>query len=126
MSFDFDLTYYLSGPMSGYKDFNYPAFDLACAILRERGIKIESPHENPWPKNHTEMVPEALWSHMMNLCIKQLDKCQGIIMLPGWPTSRGAREELMICLDRKYPVYFFDFDTLHSMNGRAENLEHVG
>ena len=125
MSFDYEMTYYLSGPMTGIPDYNYPAFDLAAKILRDSGIKLESPHELERPHNWEEMEPEPLWTHMMNLCFEQIDKCQAVIMLPGWPQSRGARRELHICLDRNFPVYFFDFDTLHSMNGKAENVEHL-
>lgn len=126
MTFDYEKTYYLSGPMTGIPDYNYPAFDLATKILRESGIKIESPHELERPHAWDEMEPEALWTHMMNLCFEQIDRCYGVIMLPGWPQSRGAKRELQICLERNMPVYFFDFDTLHSMNGRAENLANIG
>ena len=103
MSFDFDLTYYVSGPMSGIKDYNYPAFQLAAQMLREQNIKIESPHELPRPAKWDDMEPEALWTHMMNLCMDQIDRCQGIIMLPGWPQSRGAKRELIKCIERNFP-----------------------
>lgn len=126
MSFDFDKTYYVSGPMTGIEDFNYPAFELACKILRGEGIDVVSPHELDRPHGWEDMKPEPLWVHMMNLCIALIDDSQGIIMLPGWPQSRGAKRELVMCLERDFPVYFFDFETLHSMNGRAENVQLLG
>ena len=36
---------YVAGPMRGYVDYNYPAFDSACEVLREAGYDVVSPHE---------------------------------------------------------------------------------
>ena len=113
---DFDLTYYLSGPMSGYEKYNYPAFTAACETLRATGLKIESPHENPWPAAHETMTPDELWSHMMDICIKQMDKCQGMILMKGWPQSSGSRQELQIAMQKNWPVWFYHDYQLTNMN----------
>lgn len=109
---DTHRTYYLSGPMTGYPKYNYPAFEEAAQVLRNTGLEVLSPHENPWPVEHETMPPEALWTAMMDLAHKQMDQCDDIILLRGWPNSRGARLELAYMLDRSIPAevwYFHDY-----------------
>jgi hypothetical protein len=43
MKMRYDL--YLSGPMTGYADKNFPAFVKATRQLRKVGYKVLSPHE---------------------------------------------------------------------------------
>lgn len=114
--FDFELTYYLAGPMSGYEDYNYPAFENAAQILRQTGVKIESPHENPWPENYEAMGESKLWIEMMAITHRQMQKCHGIILLKGWPQSRGARIELQEALLKNQPVWFYHNFQLTNMN----------
>lgn len=38
-------TVYIAGPMSGKKDYNYPAFEAAAAEIRAAGYNVISPHE---------------------------------------------------------------------------------
>lgn len=91
---DHGQVYYLSGPMSGIDEYNYPAFASGAEFLREAGFLVQSPHENPWPEGGAEMHAEELWAHMMVLCEKQMEKCDDIILLPGWYKSRGVTREL--------------------------------
>lgn len=72
---------YLSGPMTGLPDFNYPAFNAEAARLRALGYHVENPAENP---------PQESWEAYMEVCIPQLLTCDTIALLPGWSESRGA------------------------------------
>jgi hypothetical protein len=107
-SFDMELTYYLSGPMSGIEEYNYPAFTDAARMLRDSGVKIESPHENEWPVTSDVMTEAQLWEAMMWVAEAQLGRCQGVILMPGWCHSSGALRELGWAKERKLPVYFYD------------------
>lgn len=107
--------YYVSGPMTGIDDFNFPAFHSACRKLRFAGLTIVSPHELNAPKN---LTGEALWRHMMDLCVLQVAKCQATIFLPGWMTSRGARQELEWGLENDHEFYFWTGTLLVDMNRR--------
>lgn len=116
LGFDFNLTYYLSGPMSGYPDFNYEAFTLVSNVLRGCGLEIESPHENPWPADHESMEEKELWEHMMKLCRTQMKRCHGIILLNGWPQSTGSRQELRWAIMQDWPVWFYDVPNHQILN----------
>ena len=115
-TFDFGRTYYLAGPMSGYEHYNYPAFEDAVRVLRQTGIKVESPHENQWPEDHANMPEGKLWDIMMELGTAQMNRCQGIILLKGGPQSRGARRELSYALEQGWPVHYFHDYQMVNMN----------
>lgn len=72
---------YISGPMTGLPDFNYPAFNAEAARLRALGYHVENPAENP---------PQESWEAYIAVCIPQLLTCDAIALLPGWSESRGA------------------------------------
>lgn len=78
--------YYLSGGMSGHPDLNFPLFHAVTDILRRSGREIVNPAE-------ITTDPDASWHDCMRADIAELVKCTGIMMLPGWQTSRGARLE---------------------------------
>lgn len=115
-NFDFDLTYYLAGPMSGYTDYNYPAFTAAAETLRNTGIRIQSPHEQPWPDDSHKLSEEDLWVEMMNRTNAQLILCAGMILLKGWPQSRGAKAELSVAMEKGWPVWYYNDFQLVNMN----------
>lgn len=108
--FNFDLTYYVSGPMSGYENYNYTFFEEVYDLFSEHGIKIESPHHNPWPENHKELNDGELWLEMMKLAFKQVDNSHGMILLRGWQYSNGAKREVMRMtgIRNEAPFYYFD------------------
>lgn len=81
---------YLAGPMTGYPDYNYPAFDKAARQLRMDGVDVVSPHE--LFKGETGLP----WEHYMREGLKVMLDCDGIALLPGWLDSRGARIETVV------------------------------
>lgn len=80
---------YLSGPMNGLPEFNYPAFNDKASELRARGWHVENPAENPAP-------PCGAWNMYMRMALWQLLSCEAIYLLPGWENSRGACVEYSI------------------------------
>lgn len=75
---------YISGPMTGLCENNYPAFNAAAAKLRTEGWHVENP---------AEAIACDSWEVYMRLAIAQLVTCDAIYLLPGWGYSRGARIE---------------------------------
>lgn len=80
---------YISGPMTGLPDFNFPAFHDAAARLRERGHEVANP---------AEINSEAGgdWHDYLREDIKALCDCTTLALLPGWQNSKGAHLELHI------------------------------
>ena len=93
---------YLSGPMSGLPEFNYPAFNAAAAQLRAAGFHVENPAENPIPECKS-------WEGFMRLAVVQLATCDRIVTLDGWQNSRGARVEVDLGLTLGMDVVDMDF-----------------
>jgi hypothetical protein len=78
---------YLSGPMTGLPDLNFPAFNEAAATLRAQGLEVVNPAEiNP--------SGSVTWEACMRADIKALCDCDAIVLLPGWERSSGANLEL--------------------------------
>jgi hypothetical protein len=80
---------YLSGPMTGIAEWNFPAFHAEAARLRAMGYEVVSPAEvNP----DTSMT----WQQCLRLDIKALCDCDAIALMDGWENSKGAHLELHI------------------------------
>lgn len=108
LDFNFNLTYYLSGPMTGIADFNYPLFEFAAAALRQSGVKIISPIECEKHDPEIHDTEEKVWQWYMDRCQEECAKAHGIILLPGWAFSKGSRQELnWMHGDTGCPTYFF-------------------
>ena len=90
---------YISGPMSGYEDFNCPAFDRAEAKLRKRGWRTINPADHG-------IVPDWSWGDYLRLDIRELSYCDSIYMLNGWASSKGARLERHIAKELGMTVYY--------------------
>lgn len=80
---------YLAGPMTGFEDFNFPAFNSAAAKLRAIGYVVENPSEHG-------VVDDAEWRDYMAYDLTRLGLCGIVAVLPGWENSKGARLEVLI------------------------------
>jgi len=80
---------YLAGPMTGFEDFNFPAFHKMAADLRARGYVAENPAEHG-------VVEGADWTDYMAYDLTRLGLCAQVAVLPGWENSKGARLEVHI------------------------------
>ena len=97
---------YLAGPLRGIKAYNHPAFDKATHNLRLEGHEVFSPAEKdrqlwpnrPWANFTGDMAVDGFTGENMRTVIKAdlnwiADHADGIVFLPGWQNSRGARAE---------------------------------
>lgn len=102
---DFDLKerlqrLYIAGPMTGHADLNFPAFHAAAAEYRKKGAFVINPAEmnggDAEIATSAKMTAEqyhAHWVRCMKKDINALMTCDGVVMLPGWQKSRGAKLE---------------------------------
>lgn len=98
------MRYYLSGPMSGLPDNNFPAFAQACEWLRARGFTIVSPHE----KGSERDTGRSYLSYLKEDTVL-LAACDALILLGGWTNSTGARMELELALTWKFPIFYLSW-----------------
>ena len=79
---------YIRGPMTGFPDLNFPAFNNMAAKLRASGHQVINPAE-------IEHVSDE-WVDCLRLDIIHLMECGSVALLPGWESSKGALLEVHI------------------------------
>lgn len=97
---------YVSGPMSGLPEFNYPAFRAASARLRQFGFTVECPTEIG---TRAGLEPgTATWEDFMREDLRALLDCDAVVTLPGWQRSRGATLECHVAVALGLPLWSLD------------------
>ncbi len=82
---------YIAGPMSGYEEFNFPAFNRAEELLQESyGYKRVV---NPAKLHPTTDLP---WIEFLKQDLLELITCDAVFLLKGWEKSRGATLEAFV------------------------------
>lgn len=86
---------YVAGPMTGYEDWNRPAFHAAAARLRSFGYEVVNPAELDWGMTDEELAatPHHVFLHRD---LKALLECDLIYPLPGAEWSKGATLEMQV------------------------------
>ena len=106
--------YYVAGPMRGYDLCNFPLFDRVTEVARAQGLDITSPAEldrdhgidpvaNPnsiddvftADPNLVQTLAQRDCGVILNL---EKDRGDGLILLPLWNDSTGARAEVALAL----------------------------
>jgi len=88
---------YISGPMTGYDDFNYPAFFAAEDRLKGWGYKVINPARNQM---------QNTWHGYLRLDIKQMMDCDAIYMLSGWESSKGSNIEFWLAEQLDFEIMY--------------------
>lgn len=95
---------YIAGPMTGYKLYNFPAFDAVADEIRAEGHKPINPADLdreagfdpatlPEDWDWSTYLPGVDPNDFINRDIEAIKTADAIYMLPGWRESRGARAE---------------------------------
>ncbi len=80
---------YISGPMTGMPDLNFPAFHAEAARLTALGYDVVNPAElNP--------EPEKGWHECMRRDLSELLTCDALALMDGWQKSAGAHLEMHV------------------------------
>lgn len=80
---------YISGPMTGMPDLNFPAFHAEAARLSALGYDVVNPAEiNP--------DPGMSWHECMRRDLRALLDCDALALLEGWQKSAGAHLEMHV------------------------------
>lgn len=80
---------YISGPMTGMPEHNFPAFNAEAARLRALGYDVVNPVDiNP--------DPGVTWHECLRNDLQALLTCDTLALLDGWMISQGAHLELHV------------------------------
>ena len=82
---------YIAGPMSGYEEFNFPAFNRVEELLR--GTYGYKHVVNPAKLHRTTNLP---WVEFLKRDLLELITCDAVFLLEGWEKSRGATLEAFV------------------------------
>jgi hypothetical protein len=100
-------TVYLAGPMQGYKNFNYDAFDEAERIVNEManvyGLELEVIN----PANNFDRRQDLSYDTYIEESLAQVRRSDVMLLLDGWHASEGVREELVAAMAHKVNVIPF-------------------
>lgn len=88
---------YISGPMSGHPDHNFPAFNLAALHLRLAGYDVVN------PAGFQENIGRS-WIECIIHDLKELATCDAVATLPGWQDSPGANVEVIAAVREEKTV----------------------
>jgi len=95
---------YLSGPMTGIKDLNVPAFNHYARKLKADGYSVFNPGDNT----------SKDWTESMKIDIRELTKAEVVFVMPGWAKSKGVMIECFIAQALSIPV--IDVVTMQKVN----------
>lgn len=112
---------YIAGPMTGYPQFNFPAFHEAAFTLRALGMEVVSPAEMDEEHGVADAalkskdgklidgkVAGQTWGDLLARDVKIVaDMVDGIALLRGWEHSKGAKLEVTTAILANKEVYAY-------------------
>jgi hypothetical protein len=109
--------WYLAGPITGYSNGNVNMFLAAAVALRSQEYDVVSPVElesaEVLGETLSDEYGDAYWRALAR-DIQIVSSVYGIVLLPEWYTSRGARLEAFVGLlaGKQFAVYLPDYGVL--------------
>lgn len=98
---------YHAGPMTGYRNYNWQAFEDLAHFRRKKGFEVVTPVEidvesgavkvtyNSQGKvASVETTPDFDYEEVLKRDLEAVATCDRIVLLHGWQRSSGAKREL--------------------------------
>lgn len=86
---------YITGPMTGYEELNFPRFEEVTLDLRASGFEVVSPHE---------IKDSGTYDLCLIADLKEMLSCDALVTIEGWAYSRGARLEVCTAIQVGIPI----------------------
>jgi hypothetical protein len=112
---------YLAGPMTHIRGFNFKVFDAVTAELRNRGLNVVTPSElddaatrraalaseDGDPETYYK-VADVTRGELLSRDVRiVIDSVDGVVVLPGWRKSKGARLETYTAWLSGKPIFYY-------------------
>lgn len=96
---------YVAGPMTGYPEWNFPAFEEATEALREHGFEVVSPHEIDLEDGFDPLSDGVDFDlrSALERDVAEVLKADGLALLDGWEESSGATIEVLTASSKGAP-----------------------
>lgn len=100
---------FISGPMTGYEQHNYPLFEKVEDMLTIAGYKCVNPAKIGMKYDPEKVDQNKKLYKAMEKEIQEAEKtCNTILLLPGWEKSVGVRLELQTAIRMKMKIVLGD------------------
>ena len=96
---------FLSGPMTGIKDYNFPMFNHVAEVLRKCGYEVVNPVDicKKYKKERV-LSDKAVFAAMIAEQQESERTCNALVLLPGWENSKGVRLELKTAIEQNMSI----------------------
>lgn len=106
---------YLAGPMTGKEKYNLPKFHSVAEKLRKKGYEIVNPAEHGnwldvFMHNDYDNAPNNMARDIGNMVEVIISRCDGVVLLPGWEDSKGAKIEAFTAITFGLKPHIYDED----------------
>lgn len=95
-----EFDWYVSGPMTGLPEYNFPEFHRVTALLESYGFTVS----NPAAKGE---ISDWEWSDYLRWDLMELIRCRGVVLLDGWEGSKGAQLETHVAHALGMPILHY-------------------
>jgi len=95
---------YLAGPYSGDIDANIQAARKIAIELWEAGYTVFCPHLNT---AHFEIDCKCTYLEYLNGDMEILRRCDALVLMPTWESSKGAQTEKMLAEIHGISIYYY-------------------
>ena len=103
---------YVSGPMTGYPNNNFPAFQEAANDLRGMGYSVCSPAETDVHLGIGALTHEQY----LRFDFERVLEADFVVALPGWEDSLGSLSEILVAVRIGTKVWQWDsFDDFNAI-----------
>ena len=125
---------YITGPMSGEKEFNVPLFNEVAEELRCMGVDPTNPAEEDSDAvkeslaNHPDgAAPDGLWAECLSRDVGDIltTHYDALVLLPGWATSRGSVLECTAAVLEGVTEFYIRMDEGHFTPVTVQDLGFV-
>jgi len=103
---------YIAGPMTGHKDWNFPAFFEAEETLKGLGYEVINPAHNDGKTLEEALLragrpdaPNNTWGDYMRRDLPHVLAVDCVCVLEGWRNSKGATLEVQVAEALDLPIY---------------------